>query len=100
MRTLYRAVSKHEEADIIQTNSYRMPLSMPTGTKYFVGTLQEGRNIQAQFTSTNIFNDGPYTLTHGDFFQLLPPTIYIAGEGDAFVLDESYFPNTPVTVLP
>lgn len=73
--------------------------SMPTGTKYFVETEAEGRHIQSVFTMTDIFNDGPYCLSFGHFDKALPNKVFIAVEGYAIVLDDSYFPHSPATML-
>lgn len=74
-----------------------MHLTKPSGIKYFVENLDQCRRIQSLFDV--IFDDGPYTSTHGTFTKQLPKKTYVAGEGDVFVLDKSYFPNGPVTVL-
>ena len=86
-----------------------MHLTKPTGIKYFVETLNEGKHILNLFDTTNIFNDRPYKLTSGIFEtgptnqgpgKDLPSKLYIAGEGFAYVLGSEYFPNCPVTIIP
>jgi hypothetical protein len=89
---LYRAVRPVELADIHQSGTYR-PGRGNIG-KYFFPTLEQARDLAGRLAR---LDDEPYTITSGLFRRdQLPEPQYIASEGEAYFVDDTVFPVTPV----
>lgn len=95
---LFRGV-KAEELEDISQNDLKYRVGRGLEGKYFTETPEQISRFARRMFG-NLPDEGPYTLTSGEFEEPLPTPIDLPelGTGNAYFLPDDLFPSGPVTI--